>query len=80
MAFEKSKELVRSFKLELTVYQRVLRDNRTPLAREIVACPGRRVPLHAVRFDSGLHSGHRSPGRRDHCTCASFRGGSLSAA
>jgi uncharacterized membrane protein YkvA (DUF1232 family) len=32
MAFEKSKEIVRSFKLELTVYQRVLRDERTPPA------------------------------------------------
>jgi uncharacterized membrane protein YkvA (DUF1232 family) len=36
MAFEKSKELVRSFKLELTVYQRVLRDNRTPLAAKLL--------------------------------------------
>jgi uncharacterized membrane protein YkvA (DUF1232 family) len=30
MAFEKSKEIVRSFKRELIVYQRVLRDGRTP--------------------------------------------------
>jgi uncharacterized membrane protein YkvA (DUF1232 family) len=30
MAFERSKEIVRSFKRELIVYQRVLRDERTP--------------------------------------------------
>jgi uncharacterized membrane protein YkvA (DUF1232 family) len=36
MAFEKSKEIVRSFKLELTVYQRVLRDKRTPLAAKFL--------------------------------------------
>ena len=30
MAFEKSKEIARSFKRELIVYQRVLRDERTP--------------------------------------------------
>jgi uncharacterized membrane protein YkvA (DUF1232 family) len=31
MAFEKSKEVARSFKRELIVYQRVLRDERTPV-------------------------------------------------
>jgi uncharacterized membrane protein YkvA (DUF1232 family) len=36
MAFEKSKEIVRSFKLELNVYQRVLRDKRTPLAAKLL--------------------------------------------
>ena len=30
MAFERSKEIARSFKRELIVYQRVLRDERTP--------------------------------------------------
>jgi uncharacterized membrane protein YkvA (DUF1232 family) len=30
MAFEKSKKIARSFKRELIVYQRVLRDERTP--------------------------------------------------
>jgi uncharacterized membrane protein YkvA (DUF1232 family) len=30
MAFERSKEIARSFKRELIVYQRVLRDKRTP--------------------------------------------------
>jgi uncharacterized membrane protein YkvA (DUF1232 family) len=30
MAFERSKEVARSFKRELIVYQRVLRDARTP--------------------------------------------------
>ena len=30
MAFEKGKEIVRSFKLELAVYRRVLQDERTP--------------------------------------------------
>ena len=36
MAFEKSKEIVRSFKLELNVYQRILRDKRTPLAAKLL--------------------------------------------
>lgn len=36
MAFERSKEIVRSFKLELTVYQRVLRDKRTPLGAKLL--------------------------------------------
>jgi uncharacterized membrane protein YkvA (DUF1232 family) len=35
MAFEKGKEIVRSFKLELIVYQRALRDKRTPLAAKL---------------------------------------------
>jgi uncharacterized membrane protein YkvA (DUF1232 family) len=35
MAFERSKEIVRSFKLELIVYQRVLRDERTPLSAKL---------------------------------------------
>lgn len=30
MAFERSKQIARSFKRELIVYQRVLRDHRTP--------------------------------------------------
>lgn len=36
MAFEKSKEIVRSFKLELNAYQRVLRDKRTPVAAKLL--------------------------------------------
>ena len=35
MIFEKSKELVDSFKRELIVYQRVLRDKRTPMVAKI---------------------------------------------
>jgi uncharacterized membrane protein YkvA (DUF1232 family) len=35
MAFERSKEIVRWFKLELIVYQRVLRDKRTPFAAKL---------------------------------------------
>jgi uncharacterized membrane protein YkvA (DUF1232 family) len=35
MAFEKSKELARSFKRELIVYQRVLRDVRTPVSAKL---------------------------------------------
>lgn len=35
MAFERSKEVVRSFKRELIIYQRVLRDERTPLAAKL---------------------------------------------
>jgi uncharacterized membrane protein YkvA (DUF1232 family) len=35
MAFERSKEMARSFKRELIVYQRVLRDERTPLVTKL---------------------------------------------
>jgi uncharacterized membrane protein YkvA (DUF1232 family) len=35
MAFERSKEIARLFKRELIVYQRVLRDERTPLAAKL---------------------------------------------
>ncbi len=35
MAFERSKESVRSFKRELIVYRRVLRDERTPLLAKL---------------------------------------------
>ena len=35
MAFERSKETARSFKRELIVYQRVLRDERTPLSAKL---------------------------------------------
>jgi ribosomal protein S12 len=46
MAFERSKEIARSFKRELIVYQRVLRDERTPLSANIAdklsAAPGGR--------------------------------------
>jgi uncharacterized membrane protein YkvA (DUF1232 family) len=36
VAFEKSKQLVRSFKRELIVYQRVLRDERTPVSAKLL--------------------------------------------
>jgi uncharacterized membrane protein YkvA (DUF1232 family) len=35
MAFERSKEITRAFKRELIVYQRVLRDERTPLVAKL---------------------------------------------
>jgi uncharacterized membrane protein YkvA (DUF1232 family) len=35
MAFERSKEIARSFKRELIVYQRVLRDERTPFSAKL---------------------------------------------
>jgi uncharacterized membrane protein YkvA (DUF1232 family) len=35
MAFERSKEMTRAFKRELIVYQRVLRDERTPLVAKL---------------------------------------------
>src|SRR4030095_4291655 len=35
MAFERSKEIARSFKRELIVYQRVLRDERTPRSAKL---------------------------------------------
>jgi hypothetical protein len=76
MAFEKSKEIVRSFKLELNAYQRVLRDKRTLVAAKLLLALAVGY-LYAVRFNSGLCSSNRSPGRCDHCTCASFRRGSL---
>jgi uncharacterized membrane protein YkvA (DUF1232 family) len=36
VAFEKSKKLARSFKRELIVYQRVLRDERTPVSAKVL--------------------------------------------
>ena len=36
VAFEKSKELARSFKRELIVYERVLRDERTPVSAKLL--------------------------------------------
>jgi uncharacterized membrane protein YkvA (DUF1232 family) len=36
VAFEKSKQLARSFKRELIVYQRVLRDERTPACAKLL--------------------------------------------
>jgi uncharacterized membrane protein YkvA (DUF1232 family) len=35
MAFERSKKIARSFKRELIVYQRVLRDERTPASAKL---------------------------------------------
>jgi len=35
MAFEGSKQIARSFKPELIVYQRVLRDDRTPVSTKL---------------------------------------------
>jgi uncharacterized membrane protein YkvA (DUF1232 family) len=35
MAFERSKDIARLFKRELIVYQRVLRDERTPLSAKL---------------------------------------------
>jgi uncharacterized membrane protein YkvA (DUF1232 family) len=35
MAFERSKEIARSFERELIVYQRVLRDERTPASAKL---------------------------------------------
>jgi len=35
MAFERSKEITRAFKRELIVYQRVLRDERTPVVAKL---------------------------------------------
>lgn len=35
MAFERSKDVVRLFKRELIVYQRVLQDERTPLSAKL---------------------------------------------
>jgi uncharacterized membrane protein YkvA (DUF1232 family) len=35
MAFERNKEIARSFKRERTVYQRVLRDERTPFSAKL---------------------------------------------
>ena len=35
MAFERSKDIARLFKRELIVYQRVLRDQRTPLSAKL---------------------------------------------
>jgi hypothetical protein len=55
MPFEQSKEIVRPFKRELIVYQRVLQDERTPAFREVASSFGYRLLVYAVRFDTRLH-------------------------
>ena len=55
MAFERSKEIVRLFKRELIVYQRVLQDARTSTFREVASSFGYRLLVYAVRFDTRLH-------------------------
>ena len=55
MPFERSKEIVRLFKRELIVYQRVLQHERTPTFREVAPSFGYRLLVYAVRFDTRLH-------------------------
>ena len=55
MPFEQSKEIVRLFKRELIVYQRVLEDERNPAFREVASSFGYRLLVYAVRFDTRLH-------------------------
>ena len=55
MPFERSKEIVRLFKHELIVYQRVLQDERTPTFREVASSFGYGLLVYAVRFDTRLH-------------------------
>jgi hypothetical protein len=56
MAFEKSKEIARSFKRELIVYQRVLRDERTPLSAKLflALAIGYALPLSYTRIFEGI--------------------------
>ena len=62
MPFERSKEIVRLFKRELIVYQRVLQDERTPTFREVASSFGYRLLVYAVRFDIRLHPWNRTFG------------------
>jgi hypothetical protein len=55
MPLERSKEIVRLFKRELIVYQRVLQDERTPTFREVASSFGYRLVVYAVRLDTRLH-------------------------
>jgi hypothetical protein len=55
MPLERSKEIVRLFKRELIVYQRVLQDERTPTFREVASSFGYRLLVYAVRFDTRLY-------------------------
>ncbi len=55
MPFERSKEIVRLFKRELIVYQRVLQDERIPTFREIASSFGYPLLVYVVRFDTRLH-------------------------
>ena len=78
MAFERSKEIVRLFKRELIVYQRVLQDERTPTFREVASSFGYRLLVYAVRFDTRLHPCNRTFGRCGNYSsigfcCASLR-------
>jgi hypothetical protein len=54
----KGKDLARSFKRELTIYQKVLTDSRTPIQAKIfLGLAG--LSLHALRFDSRFHPSNR---------------------
>ena len=55
MPFEGSKEVVRLFKRELIVYQRVLQDERTRKFCEVASSFGCRLLAYAVRIDTRLH-------------------------
>ena len=49
MPFERSREIVRLFKREMIVYQRVLQGERTPRAfREVASSFGYRLLVYAV--------------------------------
>ena len=56
MPFERSKEIVRLSQRELIVYQHALQDERTLTFREVASSFGYRLVVHAVRFDTRLHS------------------------
>ena len=56
MPFERSKEILRLFKRELIVYQRVLQDERIPTFREVASSFGYQLLVCAVRFYIRLHS------------------------
>ena len=48
-------QIVRLFKRDLIIYQRVLQDERTPTFREVASSFGYRLLVYAVRFDTRLH-------------------------
>src|SRR6516225_8933003 len=78
MPFERSKEIVRLFKRELIVYQRVLQDDRTSKFRELASSFGYRLLVYAVRFDTRFHPWNRTFGRCGNYSsigfcCASLR-------
>jgi hypothetical protein len=70
--WQKAKDLARSFKRELRIYQSVLADSRTPIRAKIFLGLSCRLSLYALRSDPGFYPGDPSFGRCDYRSCVVY--------